>query len=62
MNEITNSTVREKLQKYLLEYGVKQSFFAINAGLSDCSISKFLRDERDLNVIYLKKINELIKK
>jgi len=62
MNELTNNIVREKLQKYLLKYGVKQSFFAINTGLSDCSISKFLCNERDLNIIYLKKINELIKK
>lgn len=60
MNEITNDFVRKKLQKYLLENGVKQNYIATNTGLSNCSISKFLHNERDLTEIYLKKICELI--
>lgn len=60
MNEITNNSVREKLQNYLYKKGVKQTFIALNTGLSNCSISKFLNNERDLSVIYLKKICELI--
>lgn len=60
MSELTNDFVREELQEYLLNKGVKQTFIALHTGLSDCSVSKFLRKERQLNNIYLKKIYELI--
>lgn len=60
MGEISNNLIREKLLKYLVEKGVKQSFIATNTGLSNCSVSKFLRNERNLNIIYLKKIDEII--
>lgn len=62
MIELTNGFVREKLNEYLSTKGVKQTFIATYSGLSNCSISKFLRGDRELSQVYLKKIYDLITK
>lgn len=60
--KLQNSYVREALLTYLHEYGVTQKHIAKKVGLSETTISIFLKGDRVLTPEKLERIQEIINK
>lgn len=60
--KISNDVVRSKLLSYVEEFGVTQRHIAKKAGLSDPTMSFFIRGTRDLSEDRLKVIWGIVNK
>jgi transcriptional regulator with XRE-family HTH domain len=58
--ELSNENVKYELNKYLQTYGVKQNHISDLTGLSDTTISLFLRGQGELSSSKLEKIYFII--
>lgn len=56
-----DTTIREKIAKYIKDNGIKQVFVANGIGLSPSAISSMVNGERELDVQEYVKICELFK-
>jgi len=53
--------VRNKLI-ILTEHGVKQSYIARELGINRSNVCRFIKRERELNLVYIEKLQIILKK
>ena len=53
--------VRNKLI-ILMEHGVKQSYIARELGINRSNVCRFIKHERELNLVYIEKLQIILKK
>jgi transcriptional regulator with XRE-family HTH domain len=60
--EFSNEKIKHELAKYLEKYGVKQNHISELTGLSDTTISLFLKGQRELSLSKLEKISSILER